>query len=37
LSETGLETEAELPSREGIAFDEPSLRRRVAERLGTRS
>jgi hypothetical protein len=25
------------PSREGIAFDEPSLRRLVAERLGTRS
>jgi threonine synthase len=37
VSETGLKTEAELPSRAGIAFDEPSLRRLVAGRLGTRS
>ncbi len=36
LSETGLKTEAEPPSRAGIAFDEASLRRLVAERLGTR-
>ncbi len=36
LSETGLKTEAEPPSRSGLAFDEASLRRFVAERLGTR-
>ena len=36
LSETGLKTEAEPPSRSGVAFDEASLRRLVAERLGTR-
>lgn len=34
LSETGLKTEATPPSREGIAFDEDSLRRLVTERLG---
>jgi len=34
LSETGLKTEAEPPSRSGLAFDEASLRRLVAERLG---
>ena len=33
LSETGLKTEAPPPSREGIAFDEASLRRLVQERL----
>jgi threonine synthase len=36
ISETGLKTEAEPPSRSGIAFDEASLRRLVAERLGPR-
>ncbi len=36
LSETGLKTEAEPPSRSGLAFDEASLRRLVAERLGPR-
>jgi threonine synthase len=36
ISETGLKTEAEPPSRAGIAFDEASLRRLVAERLGAR-
>jgi threonine synthase len=36
LSETGLKTEAEPPCRSGLAFDEASLRRFVAERLGTR-
>jgi threonine synthase len=36
LSETGLKTEAETPSRAGVAFDEASLRRLVAERLGPR-
>jgi threonine synthase len=36
LSETGLKTEAEPPSRSGVAFDEVSLRRLVAERLGAR-
>jgi threonine synthase len=36
LSETGLKTEAEPPSRSGLAFDEASLRCFVAERLGTR-
>jgi threonine synthase len=34
VSETGLKTEAPPPSREGIAFDEESLRRLVRERLG---
>jgi threonine synthase len=33
LSETGLKTEAPPPSREGLAFDEASLRRLVNERL----
>ena len=33
LSETGLKTEAPPPSRQGIAFDEGSLRRLVQERL----
>ena len=37
VSETGLKTEAEPPSRAATAFDETSLRRLVAERLGTRS
>jgi len=36
LSETGLETEAEPPSRARVAFDEATLRRLVAERLGPR-
>jgi threonine synthase len=36
LSETGLKTEAEPPSRAGVAFDEASLRRLVTERLGPR-
>jgi threonine synthase len=36
LSETGLKTEADPPSRAGVAFDEVSLRRLVAERLGSR-
>jgi threonine synthase len=36
LSETGLKTEAEPPSRAGVAFDEASLRRLVTERLGSR-
>jgi threonine synthase len=36
LSETGLKTEAEPPSRTGVAFDEASLRQLVAERLGAR-
>ena len=36
LSETGLKTEAEPPSRAGVAIDEASLRRLVAERLGAR-
>jgi threonine synthase len=35
LSETGLKTEAPPPSRQGIAFDEASLRRLVDERLAT--
>jgi threonine synthase len=34
LSETGLKTEAEPPSRQATAFDEASLRRLVEERLG---
>jgi threonine synthase len=34
LSETGLKTEAEPPSRAGLALDEASLRRLVLERLG---
>jgi len=33
LSETGLKTEAPPPSRQGMAFDEGSLRRLVQERL----
>ncbi len=33
ISETGLKTEAALPSREGRAFDEESLRRLVHDRL----
>jgi threonine synthase len=33
ISETGLKTEAEPPSRAGTAFDESSLRRLVRERL----
>jgi threonine synthase len=36
ISETGLKTEAEPPSRAGLAFDEASLRRLVSERLGPR-
>jgi threonine synthase len=36
LSETGLKTEAEPPSRSGIAFDEAALRQLIAERLGAR-
>ncbi|MBI2219270.1 MAG: pyridoxal-phosphate dependent enzyme [Candidatus Rokubacteria bacterium] len=34
VSETGLKTEAEPPSRAGVAFDEASLRTLVEERLG---
>ena len=34
LSETGLKTEREPPSRDGVAFDAASLRRLVVERLG---
>jgi threonine synthase len=34
VSETGLKTEAESPSRRATAFDEASLRRLVRERLG---
>jgi threonine synthase len=34
ISETGLKTEAEPPSRRATAFDEASLRRLVRERLG---
>jgi threonine synthase len=34
VSETGLKTEAPPPSRQGLAFDEASLRRLVSERLG---
>jgi threonine synthase len=34
VTETGLKTEAPLPSRAGVAFDEASLRRLVRERLG---
>jgi threonine synthase len=33
LSETGLKTEAPPPSREGVAFDEATLRRLVRDRL----
>jgi threonine synthase len=33
ISETGLKTEADPPSRQGTAFDEDSLRRLVTERL----
>jgi threonine synthase len=36
ISETGLKTEADPPSRSGTVFDEASLRRLVAERLGPR-
>jgi threonine synthase len=36
ISETGLKTEAEPPSRSGTAFDEAALRRLVTERLGPR-
>ncbi|MBI3630581.1 MAG: threonine synthase [Candidatus Rokubacteria bacterium] len=36
ISETGLKTEAALPSREGTAFDLDSLRRLVVERLSGR-
>ncbi|HEU4371371.1 MAG TPA: pyridoxal-phosphate dependent enzyme [Methylomirabilota bacterium] len=36
ISETGLKTEAEPPSRSGTAFDEASLRRLVTGRLGPR-
>jgi threonine synthase len=36
VSETGLKTEAEPPSRAGLAFDETSLRRLVSERLACR-
>ena len=36
ISETGLKTEAALPSREGTAFDVDSLRRLVVERLSGR-
>jgi threonine synthase len=36
ISETGLKTEAEPPSRRATAFDEASLRRLVRERLGPR-
>jgi threonine synthase len=35
ISETGLKTEAEVPSRVGAAFDYDSLRRLVTERLAT--
>src|SRR2546430_3369620 len=35
ISETGLKTEAEVPSRAGAAFDYDSLRRLVHERLAT--
>jgi threonine synthase len=34
ISETGLKTEAEPPSRVGVAFDYDSLKRLVTERLG---
>ena len=34
ISETGLKTEAEPPSRTAIAFDDATLRRLVIERLG---
>jgi len=34
ISETGLKTEAEPPSRAAVAFDFDSLRRLVTERLG---
>jgi threonine synthase len=34
VSETGLKTEAETPSRAGTAFDADSLRRLVRDRLG---
>jgi threonine synthase len=34
VSETGLKTEAEPPSRQGVAFDSESLEKLVRERLG---
>jgi hypothetical protein len=34
VSETGLKTEREPPSRQGTAFDESALRRLVEQRLG---
>jgi threonine synthase len=37
ISETGLKTEAEPPSRTGTAFDEDSLRRLVRDRLDPRT
>ncbi len=36
ISETGLKTEAEVPSRAGTAFDYDSLRRLVTERLAAK-
>ena len=36
ISETGLKTEAPPPRRDGLAFDEASLRRFVTDRLATR-
>ena len=36
ISETGLKTEAEPPSRAGAAFDYESLRRLVTERLAAK-
>jgi threonine synthase len=36
ISETGLKTEAALPSRSGVAHDYPSLKRLVEERLARR-
>jgi len=36
VSETGLKTEAEVPSRAGAAFDYDALRRLVHERLGAK-
>jgi threonine synthase len=36
VSETGLKTEAAPPRREGLSFDEASLRRLVSERLAAR-
>jgi hypothetical protein len=34
LTETGLKTEASVPSRQAVAFDEASLRALVQARLG---